>query len=73
MIEGMSRDSFDWLVPLGVGAVLALATVLVGKALGWSGETIGTVAIVPLLITLLIRFSIHDYEAEEERERTARG
>ncbi len=69
MIESMPRDAIDWLVPLGVCVVLSTATALVGAALEWSGETIGTVAIVPLLITLAIRFWIHDYEAEEQRER----
>ena len=59
----------DWVVPYVVGFGLMAVIFVVGGALEWSNGAIGTACLGAMVIGLLIRFRMHDYEAELERDR----
>lgn len=63
----------DWVIPLGVGCGLGLATLFGGDALGWSRGAIGVGVLIAGAIGAALRVAFHDYDSElEEARRTGR-
>lgn len=66
------REKLDWLVPLAVGSVLGVGAVVAGDVFGWSDGAASVAAMAGGMIGVVLRFVMHDYDADLERERAAR-